>query len=329
MARAAKAKAVPPVSTQASATQTSHALLRWTELAQRAYSANTLRAWRFDWAEFMGFCARVRSPALPATPDLVRAFIHDRIAAGKKPATIRRYMATIARAHRSAKLSDPTDSEEVRLGIKAMGRTLPARQRQARGLTWEEIARYLTVRPELLRDHRDRALVATAYDTMCRREELVNLRIEDIDVQADGSGTILIRRSKTDPRGEGAVAYLSALTMTLLKSWLSNSGLHSGPLFYAIGAKQTLREPLRPAAVGATLKRIGLWLRLPPDQVAAISGHSTRVGAAQDLLALNIDLAAVMQSGRWKDTRMPMRYGEMALARRSGMARAAKAQGRT
>ena len=62
--------------------------------------------------------------------------------------------------------------------------------------------------------------------------------------------------------------------------------------------------------------------------MAAISGHSIRVGATQDLLALNIDLASVMQAGRWKSTHMPMRYGEHILAARGGMARAAQAQGR-
>jgi hypothetical protein len=36
-------------------------------------------------------------------------------------------------------------------------------------------------------------------------------------------------------------------------------------------------------------------------------------GATQDLLALNIDLASVMQAGRWKTNRMPMRYGEHVL----------------
>jgi hypothetical protein len=45
-------------------------------------------------------------------------------------------------------------------------------------------------------------------------------------------------------------------------------------------------------------------------QVKQVSGHSVRMGAAQDLLALNIDLASIMQAGRWKSSRMPMRYGE-------------------
>jgi len=46
------------------------------------------------------------------------------------------------------------------------------------------------------------------------------------------------------------------------------------------------------------------------------------------LLALNISLAAVMQAGRWSDTRMPIRYAERVLATRGGMARAAKGKGK-
>jgi hypothetical protein len=46
------------------------------------------------------------------------------------------------------------------------------------------------------------------------------------------------------------------------------------------------------------------------------------------LEAAFISEGAVMQAGRWKSNRMPMRYGEHALAARGGMARAAKAQGR-
>jgi hypothetical protein len=74
-------------------------------------------------------------------------------------------------------------------------------------------------------------------------------------------------------------------------------------------------------------QRAGQWIGLDKEEVIRIFGHSARVGAAQDLLALNIDMAAAMQAGRWKDTRMPMRYRERVLAARGGLARAAKEQG--
>jgi hypothetical protein len=74
--------------------------------------------------------------------------------------------------------------------------------------------------------------------------------------------------------------------------------------------------------------RAGRAIGLSAKDVAQLSGHSTRVGGAQDLLALNIEIPALMQAGRWKDTRMPLRYGERVLASRGAMARVAKAQGR-
>jgi integrase len=171
-------------------------------------------------------------------------------------------------------------------------------------------------------------LVAVAYDTMCRREELVNLRIEDIADAGDGSGSVLIRRSKTDTAGEGTTAYLSPLTMRLLASWLQASRLKSGPVFARVVGRDGIGDAVTSQIVTAVLRKVGQWIGLPREEWERISGHSCRVGAAQDLLALNIDMASVMQAGRWKDTRMPMRYGEKVLASRGGMARAAKQQGR-
>jgi hypothetical protein len=85
---------------------------------------------------------------------------------------------------------------------------------------------------------------------------------------------------------------------------------------------------LSPAAVGNIFKSVAKHINMAPDDIRTISGHSIRVGATQDLLALNIDLASVMQAGRWKSHRMPMRYGEHVTAGLGRMARAAAAQGR-
>jgi len=156
----------------------------------------------------------------------------------------------------------------------------------------------------------------------------VNLRIEDIAEAADGSGSVVIRRSKTDTAGEGATAYLSPLSMRVVSTWLSASQLKSGPVFARVVGKNGVGDVLTAQIVTAVLRKVCQWMGLPREEWARISGHSCRVGAAQDLLALNIDMASVMQAGRWKDTRMPMRYGEKVLAQRGGMARAAKQQGR-
>jgi hypothetical protein len=86
--------------------------------------------------------------------------------------------------------------------------------------------------------------------------------------------------------------------------------------------------PLTAQNVIKILRKVGRWIGFRKEEWEKLSGRSARVGAAQDLLALNIDLSSVMQAGRWRDTRMPMRYGEKVLASRGAMARATKSQGR-
>src|SRR5271170_1685807 len=83
------------------------ALLEWQALAEGAYSANTLRAQKSDGAIFQAFCESVGEAYLPADPKTVRAFIADRVKAGKKPATINRYVATISRVHTAAHFLNP------------------------------------------------------------------------------------------------------------------------------------------------------------------------------------------------------------------------------
>src|SRR6202042_1048487 len=83
------------------------ALLEWQAMAEGAYSPNTLRAQKADGAIFQVFCEARDESYLPADPKTIRAFIEDRVKARKKPATIRRYVATIARVHTAAGLLNP------------------------------------------------------------------------------------------------------------------------------------------------------------------------------------------------------------------------------
>src|SRR5580692_12993148 len=168
------------------------ALLEWQALAEGAYSANTLRAQRADGAIFQAFCESHGERFLPADPKTIRAFIEDRVKAGKKPATVKRYVATIARVHIAAGLLNPCSSEAVRLGLKKMGRDTSARQDQAHPLGWKDIKEFIASAGEGLRADRERAMLCVAYETLARRGELVALGIKDIDLHPDGTGIALI-----------------------------------------------------------------------------------------------------------------------------------------
>lgn len=300
-------------------------LKRWASGASEAFAINTQRAWMTDWRIFSRYCYRLRLTALPATPTTVARFIRFRRKSGRRPATLRRYLASIAKVHIAAGCENPCRHPEVEQAIRAATRQLGRAQKQARGLVWSEISRYLSIPPQTLRDVRDRALVVVAYDTMCRSEELVALDVGSIDYIR---GTAHIRRSKTDPEGEGAYCYLSPLARGLLHDWVRLAGIKEGALFRKVIGHHEVGERLRPAAVGEIFRRVGRHIRLPLKDVQRLTGHSARVGAAQDQLAANIDIASIMQSGRWKDPRMVARYGAQLTAERSGMARLAALQGR-
>ena len=200
-------------------------------MAEGAYSANTLRAQKADGAIFQAFCESRGEPYLPADPKTIRAFIATQVKAGKKPATVKRYVATIARVHIAAGLLNPCSSEAVRLGLKKMGRETSARQDQAHPLGWKEIKEFIDGAGESLRADRERAMLCVAYETLARRGELVALEVRDIDFHPNGTGQALIRRGKTDAEGQGRVAYLSRETVKWLKVWLEHSGITEGPVF--------------------------------------------------------------------------------------------------
>ena len=303
-------------------------LLEWQALAEGAYSPNTLRAQKADGTIFQAFCESRGEPYLPADPKTIRAFIDDRVKAAKKPATIKRYVATIARIHIAAGLLNPCSSEAVRLGLKKMGRETSARQDQAHPLGWKDIKEFIESAGEGLRADRERAMLCLAYETLARRGELVALEVRDIDFHPDGTGQALIRRGKTDAEGQGRMAYLSRTTVRWLKVWLEHAAVEEGAVFRRLIGRSQVGGPLNPGSIAPIFKRVAQWIGIPERFVDRVSGHSTRVGATQDLAALDIDLAAITQAGGWRSTRMPLQYAEKIDAARSGMARAAVKMGR-
>jgi integrase len=304
------------------------ALLEWQAMAEGAYSDNTLRAQKADGAIFQTFCERRGDGYLPADPKTIRAFIEHAVRLGKKPATVKRYVATIARVHIAAKLLNPCSSEAVRLALKQMGRETSARQEQAHPLGWQDIKEFIESAGEGLRADRERAMLCVAYETLARRGELVALQVRDLDFRPDGTGQAIIRRGKTDSAGQGRVAYLSRETVRWLKIWLDKGEVSEGAVFRRLIGRKEIGGPLNPGSIAPIFKRVAQWIGMPARYVAMISGHSTRVGATQDLAALDIDLAAITQAGGWKSTRMPLQYAENINAARSGMARAAEKTGR-
>jgi len=318
------------LTTTAATTDLAHAnLARYAAEAQGAFAPNTVCALRADTAVFSAWCHTAGVPALPATPQTVADFIDAMRAAKKRPATIRRYVSSIAHLHRAAELPVPSDSNTVKLALRRMMKEDGAAQKQADGLTRRLVDRALHAGGSRLRDLRNRALLAVAYDTLCRRSELVALRREDLQAGPHGDGTLLVRRGKTDQEGAGMVRFLAPDTMTLLHGWIEATGITEGALFRSVRKGGRVGDALDPGDVARLFKAMVQTAGLTPEQVAGISGHSSRVGAAQDMAASDrIEMPAIMQAGGWKSPQMVARYTQRQAARRSGAAKLAELQNR-
>ena len=302
-------------------------LQRFLQATNGAFSSNTERAVRSDLGIYAAWCEGEGKRALPARPRTVAAFV-DAMAEVRAPATVRRYVTSIDIAQRALGLEKPLGSPPVQLALKRMYRRKGRRQDQAAGLTWPLRQRLLEAAGDRLIDDRNRALLAVAYDAMLRRTELVSLQVTDLLEELQGDGSLLVRRSKTDGEGEGEIVWVGPDTVRLVRGWLERGGISEGRLFRSVGKGGRTGEGLDPSQVPRIFKAMAREAGLPALVAQGLSGHSARVGAAQDMVAAGIELPAILHAGRWKSTAMVNRYGERLLARRSGAAQLARMQGR-
>ena len=304
-----------------------NALQTYTRIAEGAYAENTTRAIRSDLRVFKRWCEQNGREHFPATPETVAAFA-SAMAETRKPATLTRYLASIAHIHRAAGMEAPTADETVRLTMRRIRRTLGTRQKQAPGLNRPLVDRMIEATGDELIDLRDKALLAVAYDTLCRRSELAQMDFGDLTLGEDG--TALIRRGKTDQEGEGSTRYLAPDTVAHVRAWIEAAGIESGALFRSVRKGGKMGEPLAASKTdpGAEVSRI---FRKMADRACvdlSVSGHSTRVGAAQDMTGAGFGVAETMQAGGWKGPQMVGRYTEHQQARRGAAAKLAAMQNR-
>jgi integrase len=193
-----------------------------------------------------------------------------------------------------------------------MYRILGRYAKQAYGINQDLLNKMVAATDDSLRGVRDRAILLVAYDTLCRRSELVSLEFEDVLINERDTGVKLkLRKSKTDPHGIGKNLYLSNEAQDALKKWIVKSKISSGKIFRAITATGKVKESLNSSHVGRIYKKIARLSMIDKSIIRNISGHSMRVGAAQDLLLSGATLPTLMNRGRWSKTDTVMRYTEL------------------
>ena len=281
-----------------------------------AYAVSTIRAYRSNFTKFIDYCDLVDADALPAAPETIAAFVVQLTEDRYHSSTIRQVVASIASIHTLNNYANPTTHSEVRIAVKRMHRKIGRFCQQAYAITKDLLEEMVDVTDDSLRGLRDRALLLVAYDTMCRRSELVKLMVDDVDVQVIDrrnnieSMVIFIEQSKTDQEANGRWLRISKETSVALKNWIRCSGIKDGPLFRGVDRSNTVTADLTSAQICKIYKRLAREAEFGEDFVKHVSGHSMRVGAAQDMLLSGASLPMMMAKGRWSKPDTVMRYVE-------------------
>jgi integrase len=188
---------------------------------------------------------------------------------------------------------------------------------QAHAINKKLLDKMLEATEDNLRGVRDRALLQVAYDSLCRRSEITALQLEDLVVTHEPqtqktSARILLRRSKTDQEAQGKWLHVRQETWLAIQEWINVSNINSGLLFRGVNRGYKITNALGVGQIGRIYKRLVRTAGLDEKLAKHISGHSMRVGAAQDLLLSGASLPIIMARGRWSKPDTVMRYVEHA-----------------
>ena len=276
-----------------------------------AYSTATMRSYYSDVEAFENWCQLQRVEPFPASVDLVCRFLEEQ-GKTKAPSTVRRRLYAIRKVHRLLRLPDPTHDEDINLAFRRVRRLRAARPKQAKGLTAPHLKRLLAFQPDTLLGLRNRAMLSLGYELLTRRSELVALRDDDLEIRPDGTLRILIRRSKTDQAGLGRLAFTSRNTASLVTEWQMRRGDHTAWLFCPVYQGKAVDRSLECHSVKRVIKEAAELAGFSQEDVDQFSGHSMRVGAAQDLLTRGVDTVGIMRAGGWKSLSVLARYLEQA-----------------
>ena len=285
-------------------------LRRAAATAQKSRSPITERSYSSLLRSFAKFAAVQGKAAFPARAHTIAAFLQYRIDAGASPVYLELTLTALRHAHHAAKQPDPTDDPHVRAISQGYRRSRAACgevSKQTRGLSESDLAAIVAA-TRADRDNRavrDIAIIALLREGLLRCGECAALRVRDFSSSADGSGRLFVSRSKTDQEGQGSVLFLGEQAAAAVAAWLVAAPADgAAPLFRRIRCGGHIQSS------GLTNKSVNLIIKSRGEAagIYGLSGHSGRVGMAQDLVAFGASIAEVAIAGRWKSPEQVIHY---------------------
>tara|TARA_B100000902_G_C27301135_1_gene912864 strand:- start:1851 stop:2756 length:906 start_codon:yes stop_codon:yes gene_type:complete len=259
---------------------------------------NTLRAYKSDFRDFSVFCAKNGFSSIPSQPKIIALYI-THLSKTSKFSTLKRRIASISVMHKLKGHYLDTKHPIIMENLHGIKRTLGSRQKAKKPILINELKMIIKVIDK--EKIRDKALILIGFAGGFRRSELVNINYEDIDFVNEGL-KILIRRSKTDQSGEGAIKAIPYFDnqefcpVVSLKIYIKEkfSNKKDGKVF-----------DISDKSVALIIKKYAEKAGLDPSKYA---GHSLRSGFATTAAEFGAEERNIMAMTGHKTTQMVRRY---------------------
>ncbi len=265
-------------------------------------ASNTIRAYKADIVDFIGFCNKHNLNFLPTDPNIVSLYL-TYISKTLKFSTLKRRLASISMYHKAKghylDTKHPIISENL-LGIKRIKGSIQIGKKPLlindlkliiKAINADNISEFNKLK--------NKALLLIGFAGGFRRSELVALLYEDIDFVEEGV-KILIRRSKTDQSGEGFVKGIPYFTnqeycpVLNLKKYLKELKINSGRVFKICDKSVALK--------------IKKYAKLAGLDYTKYAGHSLRSGFATSTAEVGAEERNIMAMTGHTSTQMVRRY---------------------
>lgn len=275
---------------------------------------SAIRHFELEWKGF-----------LPATAESVALYLAD-YAETLALNTLRQRLAALAQWHIEQGFADPTKAPLVKKVFRGIQALHPAREKRAKPFQIEQLKQVTTWLDQAideakknrcltdeLKHTRNKAMLLLGFWRGFRGDELINLRIEHVEVIPNEGMICYFPRTKGDRQLKGSsfkVPVLSQLCpVSAYIDWIELSGLASGSVFRSINQwghighdslhKDSLIPLLRSLLTNAHI-----------DLATQYSAHSLRRGFANWATSNGWDIKTLMEYVGWKDMQSAMRYIE-------------------
>lgn len=303
-------------------------LASWSADFAEGSAPATVKAVRSDWTQYLAWCETTGTTPLPASVDQLETFLSAAIDKGRKRATVDRYLYTVGLVHVAAGLPSPSKDPDWPVKWKKLIRRLRSTgghaRKQAGELDMAGIEAILATLGDSPRDLRDAALLSIASDTLCRESELVAVRVEHLHHnRRRNTWSLHVPFSKTNQDGAAPdYRFVSLATIARVRAWQAAANITAGALFRPLGGRPKATgdsaEALLPQEVARIFRRRAKAAGL--ENAGSISGHSTRIGSANDLSEHGATGTQIQQAGGWKTDRMVTYYTRRSQAGWNAMA---------